>query len=253
MSVALKTALELGFRVGLTGLLALGGCRSHAAAQAQDPKPGSSAHAPWPAPPSDPELAAAERSAIATLNEFRAALERADTSAQHFEIEAIVTGGALSERLWLGDVRPVADGFEGSVEAPPQVVKSACSGGKRCTSRSRPWSIGATKTEANRGAAKLDASLHDASAKPVARRRAHALRRTAFQPDGCAALGERYASGTIGEVRLDRRGSAVQRGVCAGVVARTAATPPAGRAFTVAARPKISPQPPVFCARLRHR
>jgi uncharacterized protein YegJ (DUF2314 family) len=200
MSFALKSTLELGCQVGLIGLLALGGCRSHAAAHAQDlPRPGSSAHAP--APPSDPELAAAERSAIATLSEFRAALARADTSAQFFEIEAVLTDGALSERLWLLDVRPVADGFEGSVEALPQVLKSLQQGQKlhvpleavvdwSYEDRGKPRGGETRRLAARR---KREAELKDALTHCGEQRFA----------DGCAALGERYASGTFGEARLD--------------------------------------------------
>src|SRR4051794_5836805 len=123
MSGSLNPVLPILHAIGIAGLLTLSGCGSHAAKNMPAPPKSvdSAAHAPLSA---DPELAAAERSAIAQLSEFSAALARAESWTQNFEIKAAVTDGPRSEPLWLIDVRSVPGGFEGSVNSRPEVVKS---------------------------------------------------------------------------------------------------------------------------------
>ncbi|HEY0464515.1 MAG TPA: DUF2314 domain-containing protein [Polyangiaceae bacterium] len=195
----------------LSGLVVLSGCRTRAEGQAQaSPAKSARAHAPLA---SDPALAAAERAAIAKLPEFRNVLARAEPGTHDYEVEAVVTEGALSERLWLDDVREVAGNFQGSVSANPKLLKSVQRGQQLSVApedvvdwayydRSRPVG-GETRLVAAQQ--KRAAELAQALAKCEVPKFA----------DSCAVLGERYASGTVGELRLDTAFSLYTK-ACAG-------------------------------------
>jgi len=191
-----RARLRIARAVALLALFGLG-CRSRGAAQAHPAKPAASvAHAPLS---TDPELAAAERAAIARLPEFRAVLTRAEPTNQAFEVEAVVKDGALSERLWLGDVKAVAGGFEGSVSSEPKQLKSI----------HRAQSLRVADEDVVDWAYYERRTLHGAETRRIAleqRRRAEladALThcREAKFADGCAALGDTYAAGVLFERR----------------------------------------------------
>lgn len=180
-------------------LLASNACHSRAEGRAEA----------WPGPSSqqptqlsaDPELAAAQRAAIATLSEFRKRLTAVDPATQDFEVQAVVREGALSEALWLMEVKAVPSGFEGSVRAQPQVLKAVQRGQQIRIANADvlDWSYfergkqqgGETLLVLARQ--KRRAELADALPKCVDKQFA----------DGCAALGDGYATGRVGEAKLD--------------------------------------------------
>jgi uncharacterized protein YegJ (DUF2314 family) len=192
-----RTVSSLARSIALCTLLALNGCHR---VSASVPKPATSGreHAALAA---DPEVAAAERAAIAKLAEFRALIEHADSTISHFEVEAVVTEGALSERLWFLDVRLTPDGFAGSVNSQPQILKVVQRGQTRqiATADVVDWAYeerlkprgGETRRIAERR--KREAELADAFSHCGQQRFA----------DGCASLGDRYANGSFDEIRLD--------------------------------------------------
>jgi uncharacterized protein YegJ (DUF2314 family) len=164
--------------------------------------PEQSSHtAESPPPVSDPELVAAERAATATLGEFNAALARSEPGTQNFEIEAFVKEGALGERLWLADVRPTADGFRASVSSQPAVLTSVHRGQALSVAAGQvvDWAY-EDRGQARGGETRRIAAGHKREAELAAALPQCADRRFA---DGCAALGESYASGSVGEVRQD--------------------------------------------------
>ena len=175
------------------------GCRSKAAVRAEATPAVSS-----PVPQSlstDPELAAAERAAIANLSEFRRRLEAADPAAQDFEVQAIVREGELDELLWLLQVRAVSGGFVGAVRYDPKVLKSVQRGQQLRIANEdvRDWSYfergqqRGGETRAVLARQKRRADLADALPKCTEKQFA----------DGCASLGEGYATGRVGEVKLE--------------------------------------------------
>lgn len=184
----------------LSGLVGLFGCHARSEGQAHaSPAQSARAHAPLA---SDPAIAAAERAAIAKLPEFRNALARAqETGAHHFEVEAVMTEGALSERIWLSDVRAAAGGFQGAVSANPKLLKSV--------HRGQPLSVATEDI--------VDWAYYDRSravggetrrvAAQQKRERDLAVTLAKCEEPGfaddCAALGERYKSGPSAEQQLD--------------------------------------------------
>ncbi len=188
---------SLARSIALCTLLALNGCHRVSAAV---PKPATSGreHAALAA---DPEVATAERAAVAKLAEFRALIEHADSTISHFEVEAVVTEGALSERLWFLDVRLTPDGFAGSVNSQPRILKLVQRGQTRqiATADVVDWAYeerlkprgGETRRIAERR--KREAELADAFTHCGQQRFA----------DGCATLGDRYTDASFGEVSLD--------------------------------------------------
>jgi TPR repeat protein len=176
------------------------GCRK-ASINEERVAPAVSAHEPIAPAQADPELAEAERAARAKLGELRAALSRSDSSAGNFELAVYVTEGALGERLWLGDVRRVADGFQGSVRSVPATLKAV----------SRGQVLNATAAQVVDWAYEERGQSHGGETRRIAAKHKRQAELDAALPqcadkrfaDGCAALGESYATGTIGEVRAD--------------------------------------------------
>jgi len=198
--MSLGTAQRFACLLGLGASFAILGCRSPTAVGTQ-PAPAQSsrrAHAPLS---SDPELAAAERAAIVDYSEFRRVLERAETTTQGWEIEAVIAEGAQSERLWLMNLRALPGAVEGVVRVEPKVLKSTQRGQRLVIADEDvvDWFYydhgkavgGKTRLIAERRA--REAELADALTHCHEPRYA----------DGCAALGERYATGQVGERRLD--------------------------------------------------
>ena len=187
--------------------LGLSSCRSRTVAQGNhEPRQrrAQTAH-----PVLDPELAAAERAAIDKLAEFRAALEHPAEAAQNFEIEAVIDEGALAERLWLREVRPSKDGFEGSVSQQPKLLKSVQQGQELHvpTAQVVDWAF------EDRGKPRGGETRLIAMRRKRAAELADALR--TCNADGCTALGEQYAKGLRGEVRPDVAFQLFSKG-CAG-------------------------------------
>jgi uncharacterized protein YegJ (DUF2314 family) len=149
----------------------------------------------------DPELAHAERNAIAKLSDFRKVLESAQPGTTYFEVQAVVRDGALSERLWLNDVHAVAGGFEGASNAPAKFVKSIQQGQRVQVANEDivDWSyydrgkVQGGETRVVLARQKRNAELNDALKHCP----------EAHYADGCAALGDNYATGRIGERQLD--------------------------------------------------
>jgi uncharacterized protein YegJ (DUF2314 family) len=191
------TVLPPACSIALCALLVLNGCHKGSATAAKPVSSGRE-HAALAA---DPEVAAAERAAIAKLAEFRALIEHADSTISHFEVEAVVTEGTLSERLWFLDVQLTPDGFVGSVNSQPQVLKLVQRGQTRQIAGADvvDWAYeerlkprgGETRRIADRR--KREAELASAFTHCGQQRFA----------DGCATLGDRYANGSFDEVRLD--------------------------------------------------
>ncbi len=192
---------EAGTRYSALGvvcfvLLSGAGCRKQASAGQAAPELSALAIKPVP-PLADPELAAAERAAQTALSEFRAALTRKDTSTQNFELEAFVEQGALSERLWLNDVHASGEGFRAAVAAQPKVVHLQ-----------RGQVLEVPSVHVVDWAYEERGARHGAETKLIAARQTRAAELASAIPqctdkrfaDGCAALGERYANGTVGEV-----------------------------------------------------
>jgi uncharacterized protein YegJ (DUF2314 family) len=139
----------------------------------------------------DPELSRAERNAIARLSEFRKVLETAQPGTTYFEVQAIVRDGALIERLWLNDVHAVPRGFVKSIQQGQRVQVA--------NEDVVDWSyfdrgkVQGGETRVVLARQKRDAELTDALKHcPEAR-----------FADGCAALGDSYASGRFGERQPD--------------------------------------------------
>jgi TPR repeat protein len=149
----------------------------------------------------DPELAEAERAARAKLGEFRAALARSDSSAGDFELAIYVTEGALGERLWLGDVQQVADGFQGSVRSVPATLKAVFRGQALSATAAQvvDWAY-EDRGQPRGGETRRIAAKHKRQAELESALPQCADKRFA---DGCAALGDSYASGAVGEIRED--------------------------------------------------
>ncbi len=185
--------------LGLALLLGSAGCRKAAATGQTAPELSALASTPVP-PLADPELAAAERAAQAKLTEFRAALTRKDTSTQNLELEAFVEQGTLSERLWLNDVQVSAEGFRASVASQPAVVHLQRGQALEVPSAHVvDWAY--EERGARRGAeTKLIEARHKRAAELASALPQCTDKRFA---DGCAALGESYANGSVGEVKPD--------------------------------------------------
>ncbi|HEX2673801.1 MAG TPA: DUF2314 domain-containing protein, partial [Polyangiaceae bacterium] len=187
------------FGFALTFVIALPGCGERAT---QRPEPAatssSQSHAELSA---DPELAHAERNALARLSEFRKALESSPPGTHYFEVQAVVREGVASERLWLNDVHAVTGGFDGVSSAPPRLLRSIRQGQRvRVTNEDVvDWSyydrdkVQGGETRIVLARQKRNAELNDA--------RKHCSE--ARFADGCATLGDGYASGRIGEQKLD--------------------------------------------------
>ena len=195
MSVAVAIRFSVGF--GLSVALVLTSCRRAPSAQAS---PAASSR-PRAALSSDPELAAAERSAIAKLSDFRKVLEASQPGTQDFEVQVLVREGKLSERLWLNDVHAIAGGFEGAVRAKPQMLEATQRGQHLNVANEDvvDWAYfdrgkgkgGETRLVLARQKRNLElneALTHCGEAQFA---------------DGCASLGDGYASGRVGERRLE--------------------------------------------------
>jgi uncharacterized protein YegJ (DUF2314 family) len=180
-------------------LLSAAACQSRVEGRARA-TPAASSRPPPPLS-ADPELAAAEHAAIATLSEFRNHLQQSDSATQDFEVQAMVREGSLSEALWLSEVNAVAGGFEGSIRSQPQVLKTTQRGQKiRVTDEDvLDWSYfdrgkeqgGGTRAVLARQ--KRRAELSDALPRCSEKQYA----------DGCAALGDGYTNGRVGETNLE--------------------------------------------------
>lgn len=190
---------RLSFGFGLVLLLAPFGCRKRATDIAEPPAAASSKRQVELS--ADPELARAERDAIAKLSEFRRVLESAQPGTHYFEVQAVVRDGASSERLWLNDVHAVPGGFEGASSAPPKFVTSIQQGQRVQVANEDvvDWSyydrgkVQGGETRVVLARQKRSAELNEALKQcPEAR-----------FADGCAALGDGYATGRVGETRLD--------------------------------------------------
>jgi uncharacterized protein YegJ (DUF2314 family) len=150
---------------------------------------------------SDPELAAAERAAIAGLGAFREQLEHPSPMLRRFEVEAVVRDGAQIEKLWLGDVRLTPGGFDGSVVLAPRVLTAVKRGQRESVANDAvvDWAY------EDRGQARGGETRRITERQQRAAELADALTHcteTRFA-EGCTALGERYADGSFGEVQLD--------------------------------------------------
>jgi len=187
------------FGLALALVLALPGCGKRAA---QRPEPRAAASSkPHAELSADPELADAERKAIAKLSEFRKVLESAQPGAQYFEVQAVVRDGAQSERLWLNEVHATPGGFEGVSSAPAWIVKSIQQRQRvRVTNEDVvDWSyfdrgkVQGGETRVVLARQKRNAELADALKHCGEARFA----------DGCAALGDSYVSGRAGERNVD--------------------------------------------------
>ncbi len=178
------------------GLLAVFACHSRVERRAQA-TPSSHRRAPLS---TNPELADAQRAAIAKLSEFRSRLLHADSATQDFEVQAVVREGALSETLWLLDVKAITGGFEGSLRTQPQILKAVRRGQQLRVADEDvlDWSYfdrgkeQGGQTRVVRARQKRRAELSDALPKCTEHRYA----------DGCAALGDGYANGRVGETNL---------------------------------------------------
>jgi len=186
-------ALSLAFCVVFSN----GGCRKAVAIGQASPE--LSALAVKPVPPlADPELAAAERAASASLAEFRAALTRAGTSTQNLEIKAYLEQGASSERVWMNNVQASGEGFRANLAAQPTQIQL-----QRGQVLEIPSAHVVDWAFEERGV------LHGAETRTIAARQKRAAELAAALPqctdkrfaDGCAALGESYANGTVGELK----------------------------------------------------
>jgi TPR repeat protein len=197
--VRLRKFLRSVSPICCAGLLTVTACHSRVEGRAQaTPAPSSRPTAPLS---DDPELAAAERAAIDKLSEFRNRLQHADSATQDFEVQALVREGALSEPLWLMELKSVEGGFEGSVRTQPQVLKQTQRAQQLRVANEDvlDWSYfdrgkeqgGATRIVLARQ--KRRAELADAVPKCIEKQYA----------DGCAALGEGYANGRVGETNLE--------------------------------------------------
>jgi uncharacterized protein YegJ (DUF2314 family) len=161
----------------------------------------------------DPELAAAERAAIARLGVFRRGLETQQPGTVDFELEAVVREGTLEERLWLGEVKARPGGFEGTVGVQPQVLTGIARGRSLVVANADvvDWSY------YDRG------KLQGGETRLVLARQKRAAELANARPqcgkprfaDGCAALGDGYRTGRAGEVSLEIARELYER-ACAG-------------------------------------
>ena len=199
MSLSSLSKARFGYWFSLGALLASNACHSPAEGRAEA-APDPSNHTPAQLS-TDPELAAAQRAAIAKLSEFRTRLIAADPATQDFEVQAEAREGALSESLWLIEVKAVPGGFEGSVRTQPQILKSLQRGQqiRVATGDVVDWSYfergkqEGAETRLVLARQKRRAELAEALPKCLEKQFA----------DGCAALGDGYATGRIGETKLD--------------------------------------------------
>jgi TPR repeat protein len=179
------------------GLLLLGNCHHE--------------HTPLPKPTldvpsrstlsSDPELAAAERAAIAGLGDFRMRLQHASPALRSFEVKAVVRYGSQVEMLWLGDVRLAPGGFDGSVILDPRILTAVKRGQRETVANDAVVDWAYQERGQARGGETRRIMERQKRAAELAEALAHC-----GEPrfaDGCTALGERYANGSFGEAQLD--------------------------------------------------